>query len=119
MKKVSSEQVQEVLMEAAGALRKLASERDHYKQRAESYERRDEAVKVATAMHEKGIDTDTDFGDLVERLEKHAAEGTLAKIAAAVDLVGPDMGAKIAAISDDITHSGGLNNFERIILGGG
>lgn len=117
MKKLSSEQVQQVLGQVPGVIRKLAEERDFWKKEANARMRRDEAEKVAQAMHEKGI-SDVPFKDLVDQLEKAAEAGRLDKIAEAVDLVGPNMGEKIASLSNDNTRiSGGSSEFERFILG--
>lgn len=119
MKKLSAEQVQSVLSQVPGTLRKLAAERDFWKKEAESRMQRDEAEKVAHAMHEKGISVDVPINELVEQLEKAAQSGRLEKIAEAVDLVGPNMGQKIASLTNDENHtSGGSSEFERFLLGG-
>jgi hypothetical protein len=81
--------------------------------------RRDEAEKVAHAMQEKGISTDVPYEALVDQLEKAASTGQLEKIAEAVDLVGPNMGQKIASLSNDEGRAqGGPTDFERFLLGG-
>ena len=119
MKKLSAEQVQSVIGQVPGVLRKLASERDFWRDKAMAGMQRDEAEKVAHAMHEKGISADVDFKDLVAQLEKAAEAGRLEKIAEAVDLVGPNMGQKIASLSgDDGPAQGGSSQFEQFILGG-
>jgi hypothetical protein len=120
MNKISSQQIQEVLAAVPETLRKLASERDYWRKEAQTRIHRDEAEKVAHAMHEKGID-DTPIDELVARLEKAASTGQLDKVAAAVDLVGPNMGQKIAQLTgDDSTRVSSVSNneFERFILGG-
>lgn len=118
MEKLSMKDVHELLEAVPPVLRKLAEERDHFQQKCERLERRDEAEKIATAMRAKGIDSDTPFETLVERLEKAAEQGKLETIQASVDMIGPDMGAKIASLAngDDRTISGG-SDFERYLVG--
>jgi predicted transcriptional regulator len=118
MEKISMKDVSELLEAAAPALRKLAAERDTLKEKVAKLERKEEAEKIASAMHHKGIDLDTPFETLVERLEKAAEQGKLEQIQAAVDMVGPDMGTKMAQIAngeDRITA--GSSEFERFIVG--
>lgn len=98
MKKVSSEQVQQVVAAAVNMIPKLAAERDHWKELATQYMRRDEIQKVAQSMHEKGLVADGQYEDILEALEKKASEGTLQEFSRAVDLVAPDMGAKLASL---------------------
>jgi hypothetical protein len=120
MNKLSSQQVQQVLSEVPGTLRKLAAERDHWRKEAEMRMRRDEAEKVAHEMHNKGINADVSIDRLVESLEKAAESGTLGDIARAVDMVGPDMSEKIASLTSntDVNAHSGISGFERYILGG-
>jgi hypothetical protein len=121
MEKLSSNQLQQVLGSVPSTLRKLAAERDYWKKEAQTHMTRDAAEKVAHAMHDKGIDTDVPFATLVESLEKAAAQGKLEKIADAVEMIGPDMGQKIAHLTgDDSTASSGAvsNDFERFLMGG-
>ena len=121
MNKLSSDQIQHVLEAVPGTLRSLAGERDYWKKEAQSRMRRDEAEKVARAMHDKGISVDTPIDALVEQLEKAAQAGKLEKIAEAVEMVGPNMGDKIAHLTgDDSTQASGgsSHEFERFILGG-
>jgi hypothetical protein len=120
MEKISNEQIQEVLAAVPGALRKMAEERDFWKQEAQQHMRRDDAEKVAHAMHSKGINADTDFSELVVQLEKAAEQGKLSNIADAVDMVGPDMGQKIASLAGENGPSvtGGSSDLVRFILGG-
>jgi hypothetical protein len=79
-------------------------------------ERRAESVKLASAMHDKGIRRDTDFGDLVLELEKAASQDRLHVIKEAVDMVAPNMGFNSPLVSDDGPGNGG-NAFESFILG--
>ncbi len=120
MEKLSQQEI-DVLKEVPATLNKLAAERDFYKDKAAAYERRDEAVKVAQAMHEKGINTDVEFSDLVGRLEKQAEAGKLDEISRAVEMVGPDMGQKIASLSEPGSPGSGggsVSDLERYVLGG-
>lgn len=117
MKKISQDQLAEVLGAVPGTLRKLASERDFWKEEALSRMHREEATKVAAEMHEKGINVEMGFPELVADLEKAASQGKLATIAQAVSYVGPDMSAKIAALTDRGTgEGGGLNKLEAFIM---
>lgn len=116
MDKISHEQIQMLLTEAPTVLRKLAEERDFYKEKAACLERRDHAEKVAFAMHNKGIDTDVAFEDLVTRLEKVAEQGKLEEWERSVEMVGPNMGVKTASVSDE-TVSTSSSDFERYIMG--
>jgi len=110
--------VVELLEAAPPALRKLASERDFYKEKCAKLERREAAEKVATVMQQKGIDTDTPFETLVDRMEKAAEQGKLEQIQAAVDMVGPDMGTKMAQIAGGEDRiSAGSSDLERFIAG--
>lgn len=117
MNKVSSAQVQAVIGAVPGVIRGLAEERDFWRKEAQSRMRRDDAEKVASAMHDKGIQMDVPFEQLVDSLEKAASYGKLEQIAEAVDLVGPNMGEKIASLSDGGHLQGGVSAFERFILG--
>lgn len=119
MEKISMSDVHELLAATPPVLRKLASERDFYKEKCAKLERQDSAEKVASAMHLKGIDLDTPYEVLVSRMEKAAEQGKLEQIQAAVDMVGPDMGTKMAQLAngeDRITA--GSSDFERFIVGG-
>lgn len=119
MEKLSQEQIYELVAEAPGVIRKLASERDYYKDRFEAQTRRDEAEKTAAVMHQKGINLDTDIDTLTASLEKAAENGKLEQIRAAVDMVGPDMGQKVAQLANDEQRiSAGSSDFERFIVGG-
>lgn len=117
MDKLSSKDMQDLIAEAPGMIRKLASERDEYKERYEALVRRDDATKVASAMHAKGINSDTDYTVLVADLEKAAEQGKLEQIRVAVDMVGPNMGTKVAQLAHDDERriSAGSSDFERFI----
>jgi len=119
MDKVSSEQIVELFGHVPDTLRKLASERDFWKKEAQVRIRRDEAEKVAHAMHDKGIEMDTPFETLVDRMEKAAEQGKLAEIERAVDYVGPDMGRKLAQLSnDERVDASGADPLTQYIVGG-
>jgi len=115
MEKLSAEEVQQVLGEVPGVIRGLVEENNDLREKLASFTHREEATKIASLMHDKGIDTDVPFKELVERLEKKAAKGELAVIAEAVDMVGPHMGDKIAKVHDG--SSTGSSTFEQYILG--
>lgn len=121
MNKLSSEQLQQVLEVIPGTLRSLAGERDYWRKEAQSRMHHEDAEKVARAMHDKGINADTPIDNLIENLEKAAYAGNLEKIAEAVDMVGPDMGQKIASLTGDastVASTGSSTDFERYIVGG-
>lgn len=116
MEKLSTQEIKELLAEAPTVIRKLASERDSYKERYEALVRREEAEKVASAMHQKGINTDRDLEVLTADLEKMAEQGKLEQIRAAVDMVGPDMGTKLARLAGDEQRiSAGSSDLERFL----
>ena len=116
MKKLSAEDVREVMGVVPEVLRKLAAERDLYRDRLQEIEGRQRVEKLASAMLDKGLETGTASG-LADRLEKQARSGELdlTRLADAVELVGPDMG-KTAQLSDDLGHAGGATELERFIL---
>lgn len=118
MDKLSMNDIKELISEAPGLIRKLASERDSYKDRYEALVRKDDAIKVASEMHRKGINTDTDLDVLSANLEKAAEQGKLEQIRAAVDMVGPDMGTKLAQLANDEQRiETGSSDFERYLAG--
>lgn len=119
MEKISKEQQAEVLRDAAATIRKLASENKEKGDKIAAMELRERTVKVAASMHQKGINTDASQEDLVDHLEKAAKDGRLEVIEQAIDLVGPDMGAKIAQVrTDDAGTGSGSSDFERYLVGG-
>jgi predicted RNA-binding protein with EMAP domain len=120
MEKLSMEQIRELVAEAPGMIRKLASERDFYKNRFEELQRHEEAEKVASEMHRKGINTEMDLESLTASLEKAAEQGKLETIRTAVDYVGPDMGSKLAQLTGDEQRiAAGSSDFERFLLSSG
>lgn len=119
MRKLSSEQISQVLSEAPGVIRALVHENETLRAKVASMVQRDQAEKLAEAMHTKGLELDTRHEDLVDRLEKAAMQGKLETIQAAVDLVGPDMGSKLASIANhDGKYSATGTELERFIVGG-
>jgi len=114
-------QVTHVLRQAAGALRKQASQIEYLEAQLEARDRRDGAQKLASQMHEKGIDVDVPFARLASHLEKMAAEQAKVydNLRGAVELVGPDMGSKMASVrnNDEERSSVGSSDFERYIEG--
>lgn len=118
-----SEKTAQVLQDAANIVRAVSAERDALAEKLAAqqakismYERRVSAEKVAAKMHQKGINIDTEFPDLVANLEKAASEGKLDTIEEAVEMVGPDMGMKTASINYDAPAATG-SDFERFLTG--
>lgn len=119
MKKLSNEQISQVLSEAPGVIRALVGENDTLRAKVAHMERRDNAEKLAGTMHAKGIDLDVSATDLADRLEKAAEQGKFETIREAVDMVGPDMGSKMASLSNtDGQHAAVGTDLERFIVGG-
>lgn len=116
MEKVSQEQLQQILAEVPGTLRKIAADRDMWREKALAYEQHDAISKVAHAMQEKGINSEMSDEEIYDMLKSAAANGKLDQIAMSVDFVAPDMSQKIAQLSDS-TSGGGANRFEASILG--
>jgi len=110
----------QVLFAAGDALRKQASYIESLESRLGRLQRRDEAEKLAHVMHSKGIDTDVPIEQLTERLEK-LAEQDIRKFynfQDAVELVGPDMGTKLAQLNNSEERSGiGGSDLERWLVG--
>jgi hypothetical protein len=117
VEKLSSEEIQGVFGEVPGVIRSLVEENEALQAKVASYERRDAAEKVAHQMIEKGLNNDKPFSVLVDELSKEAEAGRLPEIERAVDMVGPDMGQKIARVSGDDRTSTGSTAFERYIVG--
>jgi|SRR5690606_14420779 len=116
MRKLSSKEKTQVLAEVPIVLRKLAEERDMYKNKLASIETRIRIEKLASEMVEKGIETG-DVRALADRLEKQAESGQLdlRRLEDAVELVGPDM-AKGAHVSEDDGSFSGKSVLEQFIL---
>lgn len=115
MNKESTIKMAQVLRDAQVAMRNLTSERDELATKVAAYERRAEATKVASVLHDKGLELDTEFGDLVERLEKEAEAGQLPVIARAAEMIGPNMSFG-STHHDEVAHGGG-DAFTNFLVG--
>ena len=115
MEKISKEDELKVLAEVPTVIRKLASERDYYREKLAARERRDRVEKVASAMIDKGLRNGS-VQEVADDLEKEVTAGQLDLDVTekAVNMVGPDMG-KIASVSDSV-HSGGGTELEGYIM---
>mgnify|MGYP000539538422 CR=1 FL=1 len=117
-----NEKVAQVLRDSAQAIRSITAERDDaIAKQAEAeaknvaYERRVSCEKLAAQMHQKGINTDQEFSDLADSLEKSAEAGKLPVIEEAVSLTATNMSLKTASIHDAPAASG--SDLERYVLG--
>ena len=120
MKKISSQDANRLMLDAADALRKLAAERDVYKTKCAELEAHQAAEKLASRMHERGIHADVSHEALVERLEKMAGTPDYSVMEKAVDMVGPNLAAgfKLAELSDGGDGPAtGTSALERWVLG--
>ena len=118
--KISSVEVAQVLGAASETLRKQASQIEMLEGEVAKMQRRDHAEKLAQVMHHKGIDTDVPVEQLAERLEKLAEQDSkkFNNYQDAVELVGPDMGTKIAQLDNAEERSGiGGSDLERWLVG--
>ena len=120
MNKLSNAQIAEVLTDASATLRTQQAYISELEQKIASGERRDRVEKLAAEMHRKGLEVDTNVMDLADRLEKAASAGKIDTIEQAVDLVGPDMGTKLAQLTNDLPGAvaGASSDFEQFIVGG-
>lgn len=120
MDKVSQEDVLKLAAEAPAIIRQLTRERDELFQKLAHIEQRQRVEKVATQMHDKGINTHVPLPELADQLEGWAEQGKLAEVERAVDLVGPDMGRKIAEVGTkhDPSQIDGEGEFVRFLLDG-
>lgn len=118
MDKISNAQIAEVMTDAAATLRTQQATITDLQDKLASKERRDRVEKLAAEMHRKGFELDTKVDDLADRLEK-AASTELDVVEHAVDLVGPDMGQKLAQLTnDDAAPSAAVSSdLERFIVG--
>lgn len=117
MNKLSAEDRQAVLAEVPEVLRKVARERDFYKEAYLTNASRQQVEKIAASMLEKGIRSG-DVTSLADELEKEAAAGNmdLTVTKAAVDLYGTNMMGKHAHVSDEISGSSGGSDLANFIL---
>lgn len=121
MEKLSTHKLAEmsqVVAATGAALRQVTDERDALRDKIAQMKLRDDAEKLAQTMHQKGIYADVPIDSLVEHLEKQAQEGTLDVTRRAVDMVGADMGTKMAQLdnSEDRNPIGG-SDFVRYLVG--
>lgn len=119
MDKLSNAQAAEVIADAANLIRAQGATISDLQEKLAARDRRDRVEKLAAAMHAKGVNLDTPVEVLVERLEKTAAAGKLETVEHAVDLVGPDMGEKLAQLNnhDERGASSGSSALEQFIVG--
>jgi len=118
--KISSADFIQVLSASAECIRKQASYIETLEGKVETMERRDSAEKLAHTMHHKGIDSDVPVEKLAERLEEMAAQegAKFNNLRDAVELVGPDMGTKMAHLDNAEERSGvGSDDLNRYLMG--
>lgn len=115
MRKLSAEDSRAVLEEVPGVLRKLAAERDFYRNGFLKLANRERVEKLAADMLDKGIRSGN-VQEIADEIEKSAEKGeiNLDITERAVELVGPDMG-KTAHVSDELSGSGS-SDLERFVL---
>lgn len=121
MNKLSNAQIAEVLADASATLRAQQAHIGELTDKLASKERRERVEKLASEMHRKGLELDTQVEALADRLEKAAFAGKLDAVEHAVDLVGPDMGTKLAQLTNDEpgpSSSFASSDLERYIVGG-
>lgn len=119
MNKISNAQMAEVLTDAATTLRSQQAYIDELETKLAAKEQRERVEKLASVMHEKGLELDVSATDLADRLEKAAEANKLDVLETAVDLVGPDMGSKLASLTNDDGPgaSSASSDLERYIAG--
>lgn len=116
MNKLSAAQKREVLEEVPTVLRKVAAERDFYRDAYLKHASRQRIEKVASSMIDKGIKSGS-VEEVANEIEKQAAAGNLDLDVTekAVEFVGPDMG-KRAHVSDELSGSSGSSDLERFLM---
>ncbi len=116
--KLSGAQVAEVMNDAATTLRAQSAYIGELETKLAAREKRDRVEKLAGEMHRKGVELDVSASDLADRLEKAAADD-LKATERAVDLIGPDMGQKLASLTNDDGSgaSSAASDLERYIVG--
>lgn len=111
--KISAAKAAAVYAEVPSVLRKLASERDELRAENETlrskvaeFEQSDRIEKIARAMHDKGIDTQSSMEDRVERIKEAAERGkSLDVIEEAVEMTAPD--GNLAKLAEDTPGNSG------------
>ncbi len=108
----------------AETVQRLQAERDASEERAklaeatiEKFRMRSEAEKLASEMHQKGLNIEVDFQELVADIEKQASEGKLPVLQEAVKMAAPNMGNRIGNIHSDAPSGAGMSDFEAFLLG--
>lgn len=116
--KLSHGQVAEVMRDAATTLRSQQAYIGELETKLAAQERKDRVEKLAGEMHRKGLELDVSTTDLAARLDK-MAEKNLEATELAVDLVGPDMGQKLASLTNDDGPgaTSAASDLERYIVG--
>lgn len=99
MEKIARGKASALLKEAAHTLRSQEEDLVELREKVAFYERKERVEKIASSMRAKGV-SDEQPSQLVDRLMKAAEAGKLDSIEEAVDMVGPDMGAKLASIGN-------------------
>lgn len=114
--KLSAADVRSVLAEVPGTMRKLAAERDFFRDKCVEYQSRERVEKIATSMIEKGL-REGSVASVADDLQKQASAGDvdLDVFEQAVKLTGPNMG-KHASVSDELSGAGAVSEFERFTL---
>lgn len=116
--------IAQVMADGSQALRTVTSERDtlaeenrQLNEKLASIRTRLECEKTAAEMHEKGLNLDQEFPELVDSLEKDAHEGRLPVIQEAVKMAAPNMGSRIAHINNDETSTSGDHDLVKYLVG--
>lgn len=123
MEKIAQEHFSQLLKDAAEALRTVTAQRDDALGKVAAMETHQDATKLAHTMQSKGLTGDLSIAQVTANLEKMASEGKLDTVKAAVDLVGPNMGDKLASLnsndsSDDRPAAAGMSLLEQFIISG-
>lgn len=104
MNKLSSTKVAEVLAQVPIALRALSQENQELKEKIASYEKRDRATKIASAMQSKNLDPETSYEEKISSL---MGRNDLDVYEKAIDLSAPQI--KLASLSDDPSTGNSAN----------
>lgn len=110
MNKLSSTKVAEVLAQVPIALRAQQEKIASLEEKIASFEKRDRATKIASAMQTKNLSPDTSYDEKVAALMERDDLDVYEK---AIDLSAPQI--KLAALSD---HPGNAANAEDAFLAG-
>lgn len=115
MDKQSSAKIAQVLRDTSETLLSVTAERDVLATKCAAYERREQATKVASKLHDKGCRLETELPELVDELEKAAAAGQLDAIAQAAEMIGPNM--SFGTTNQGAEGSGGSDSFTNFLVG--